>query len=54
VAIALSALAITLPIAAGIVVMGIFGFLMYKLWRLFEAYKSRRAETKLSITQDST
>jgi Domain of unknown function (DUF4126) len=36
VAIALSALAITLPVAAGVVVIGILGFLIYKLWRFFE------------------
>jgi Domain of unknown function (DUF4126) len=54
VAVALSALAITLPIAAGVVVMGIFGFLVYKLWQLFEAYKSRKSATKMSVTQDST
>jgi hypothetical protein len=54
VAVALSALAITLPIVAGVVVIGISGFLMYKLWRLFEAYKSRKSATKMSVTQDST
>lgn len=43
IAITLSALAVTLPIAAGIVVMGISGFLVYKLWRFFEAYKSKSA-----------
>jgi Domain of unknown function (DUF4126) len=52
VAVTLSALAVTLPIAAGVVVIGIFGFLMYKLWRLFEAHKSRRSATKISVTQD--
>jgi Domain of unknown function (DUF4126) len=48
IAVTLSALAVTLPIAAGIVVMGISGFLMYKLWRFFEAYKSKRATTPKS------
>jgi Domain of unknown function (DUF4126) len=43
IAVILSALAVTLPIAAGIVVMGISGFLMYKLWRFFEACKSKKA-----------
>jgi Domain of unknown function (DUF4126) len=41
VAVTLSVLAITLPIAAGAVVIGIFGFSMYKLWRLFKARNSR-------------
>jgi Domain of unknown function (DUF4126) len=41
VAATLSALAITLPIAAGAMVTGIFGFLIYKLWRFYGAYKSR-------------
>jgi Domain of unknown function (DUF4126) len=36
VAIALSAIAIAIPAAAGVVVIGIFGFLIYKLWRFFE------------------
>jgi hypothetical protein len=48
IAVTLSALAVTLPIAAGIVVMGISGFLVYKLWRFFEAYKSKRATTSKS------
>jgi Domain of unknown function (DUF4126) len=48
IAVTLSALAVTLPIAAGIVVMGISGFLVYKLWRFFEAYKSKRATTPKS------
>jgi Domain of unknown function (DUF4126) len=54
VAVTLSALAVTLPVVAGVGVIGIFGFLMYKLWRLFEAYKNRKAATKMSVTQDST
>ncbi len=41
VAIALSALAITLPVAAGVVVIGILGFLIYKLWRFFEVKSTR-------------
>jgi Domain of unknown function (DUF4126) len=41
VAATLSALAITLPIAAGAMVIGIFGFLSYELWRFYGAYKSR-------------
>jgi Domain of unknown function (DUF4126) len=45
VAVTLSALAVTLPIAAGILVIGIFGFSMYKLWRFFEAYKNRTSTT---------
>jgi Domain of unknown function (DUF4126) len=45
VAVALSALAVTLPIAAGGLLIGIFGFSMYKLWRFFEAYKSRTSTT---------
>jgi Domain of unknown function (DUF4126) len=45
VAVTLSALAITLPIAAGALLIGILGFLMYKLWRFFEAYKSRTSTT---------
>jgi Domain of unknown function (DUF4126) len=45
VAVTLSVLAVTLPVAAGAIVIGISGFLMYKLWRFFEAYKSRRATT---------
>jgi hypothetical protein len=48
IAVTLSALAVTLPIAAGIVVMGISGFLVYKLWRFFEAYKSKRTTTPKS------
>lgn len=35
VAIALSALAISIPVAAGVLVIGIFGVLMSKLWRFF-------------------
>jgi Domain of unknown function (DUF4126) len=35
VAIALSALAMTVPIAAGVIVIGIFGFLISKLWKIF-------------------
>jgi hypothetical protein len=45
VAVTLSVIAVTLPVAAGAIVIGISGFLMYKLWRFFEAYKSRRATT---------
>ncbi len=45
VAVTLSVLAVTLPIAAGMLVIGIIGFSMYKLWRLFEAYKSRTSTT---------
>jgi Domain of unknown function (DUF4126) len=48
IAVTLSALAVTLPIAAGIVVMGISGFLAYKLWRFFEAYKRKRVTTPKS------
>ncbi len=48
ISVTLSALAVTLPIAAGIVVMGISGFLVYKLWRFFEAYKSKSATTPKS------
>jgi hypothetical protein len=48
VAVTLSALAVTLPIAAGVVVIGILGFLMYKLWRFFEAYKNRTETTSKS------
>ncbi|WP_404783660.1 DUF4126 domain-containing protein [Altericista sp. CCNU0014] len=43
VAATLSTLAVTVPIAAGALVSGIFGFLAYKLWRFFEAYKNRTA-----------
>jgi Domain of unknown function (DUF4126) len=43
IAVTLSALAVTLPIAAGIVVMGISGFLVYRLWRFFEVYRSKSA-----------
>jgi Domain of unknown function (DUF4126) len=42
IAVMLSALAITIPIAAGAIVIGIFGFLAYRLWRLFVAFKSRK------------
>lgn len=42
-AVTLSVLAVTIPIAAGVVVIGIFGVLIFKLWRWFEGYKSRRA-----------
>jgi Domain of unknown function (DUF4126) len=45
VALILSILAITLPIVAGLLVIGIFGFLMYKLWRFFKADKSRTSTT---------
>jgi hypothetical protein len=48
VAVTLSALAVTLPVAAGVIVIGISGFLAYRLWRWFEAYKSRRAATPKS------
>jgi hypothetical protein len=48
VAVTLSALAVTIPIAAGVIVIGISGFLAYKLWRFFAAYKSRRAATPKS------
>ncbi len=42
-AVTLSVLAVTIPIAAGVVVIGVFGVLIFKLWRWFEGYKSRRA-----------
>jgi Domain of unknown function (DUF4126) len=42
VAVTLSALAVTIPIAAGVIVIGISGFLAYRLWQFFVAYKSRR------------
>jgi Domain of unknown function (DUF4126) len=48
IAVVLSALAVTIPIAAGAIVIGISGFLMYKLWRFFEMYKTRRAATPKS------
>lgn len=48
VAVTLSVLAISLPIAAGVVVIGIFGFLMYKLWQFFDAYKNRTATSSKS------
>jgi hypothetical protein len=50
VAVTLSALAVTLPIAAGVIVIGISGFLAYRLWRLFEAYKNRRVTTPKSFS----
>jgi hypothetical protein len=43
VAATLSALAVTVPIAAGALVSGIFGFSIYKLWRFVGAYKNRTA-----------
>jgi hypothetical protein len=48
VAVTLSALAVTIPIAAGVIVIGISGFLAYKLWQLFAAYKNRRETTPKS------
>jgi hypothetical protein len=43
VAITLSVLALTLPIAAGIFVIVIFGFLLYRLWRFVGAVRNRSA-----------
>ncbi len=48
IAVILSALAITLPIVAGVIVTGILGFLLYKLWRFVEARKSRATPTPKS------
>lgn len=41
VAIILSVLALTLPVAAGILVIVILGFLLYRLWRLIAALRNR-------------
>jgi Domain of unknown function (DUF4126) len=54
VAVTLSGLAVTLPIMAGVAVIGIFGFSMYQLWRFFAAYKNRTATTQTTLTRDST
>jgi Domain of unknown function (DUF4126) len=43
VAVTLSALAVTLPIAAGIAVVGIFGFLAHRLWRFLNGSRNRTA-----------
>jgi hypothetical protein len=48
VAVTLSVLAISVPIAAGVVVIGIFGFSIYKLWRFFDANKNRTATSSKS------
>jgi Domain of unknown function (DUF4126) len=48
VAVTLSVLAMSLPIAAGVVVIGIFGFSIYKLWRFFDANKNRTATSSKS------
>lgn len=42
-AVTLSVLAVTIPVVGGVVVIGIFGVFISKLWRWFEGYKSRRA-----------
>jgi Domain of unknown function (DUF4126) len=44
-AVTLSALAVTIPIAAGIVVIGIFSFSIYKLWRFFKSDTSQTIAT---------
>lgn len=48
IAVTLSVLAVTIPIAAGVIVIGISGFLAYRLWRLFIAFKNRKATTPKS------
>lgn len=42
-AIVLSALAITLPVVAGVMVAGIFGFLLYRLWKFVRFYRNKTA-----------
>ena len=41
VAFAISALAVSLPIAAGITVIGGLGFAVYRLWRFFKVFRGR-------------
>ena len=44
IAITLSVLAITVPIAAGLLVVGIFGYAAYRIWRIVSAWRQRNAD----------